>query len=302
MVVYHGSPTSGFAVFDTRGKGNSYETGAWFTSRRVNAETYEEVEGEGLYAVFLNIRNPYIIEGGGRWWNELSEISIYDNETGEEIYFKDDGMPFVSERDAREYISDVLGYDARNDPNVYPIDENGYKTYTPENERYTINFDDEYSATNQIARAVFNGELAAGDNDGVIFRNIFDTGAASGGTLTAYKSDVFVVPIANNIKSATGNNGNYSQSENSVYRQIVGRKAAEELDRAAGSTYLMDMLKLAKRMEGKQDRAIWLATGWMRGVDGKWRMEIMDGQLTARNKTKPSIFKEYQDLLDKIAV
>lgn len=63
------------------------------------------------------------------------------------------------------------------------------------------------------------------------------------------------------------------------YYQIIGKRGAEALDAAEEGTTRLDNLNVAREMEqsGKDSKAIRLATGWERGVDGKWRYEISDG-------------------------
>ena len=96
-VVYHGTTRAGFLEFDTQGQGKTEGTGAWFSDKNRVAETYsgkdteaefldeewsnylspEDMEGrdpdsvnmdEGPtnYPVFLNIRNPYVHDAGGK--------------------------------------------------------------------------------------------------------------------------------------------------------------------------------------------------------------------------------------------
>ena len=63
-----------------------------------------------------------------------------------------------------------------------------------------------------------------------------------------------------------------------VRYQFVGEKGAEVADRAEEVTTRLDNLSIARSMEeAKKDaKTIKLATGWERGVDGKWRYEIPD--------------------------
>ena len=80
------------------------------------------------------------------------------------------------------------------------------------------------------------------------------------------------------IKSATGNNGNFDANDPNIYHQIVGEKGAAELDRQEEVTTRLDNLAVARQMEeaGKDAQAIKLATGWERGADTLWRYEIDD--------------------------
>ncbi|MBR1437868.1 MAG: hypothetical protein IJ587_04960 [Synergistaceae bacterium] len=89
--------------------------------------------------------------------------------------------------------------------------------------------------------------------------------------------------------------GNRS-SEN--YDQIIGIGGARRLDEAENTTLRMDNLKLARRMErlGLTPKKLWLATGWMKGKEGKWRYELPDGKLL--NKNLRELHKLYGWLLD----
>lgn len=60
--------------------------------------------------------------------------------------------------------------------------------------------------------------------------------------------------------------------------QFVGEQGARALDQAEEATTRMDNLSVAREMENakKDARAIKMATGWERGVDGKWRYETPD--------------------------
>ena len=293
LVVYHGSPRAGFDVFDTSGEGNSYDTGAWFTSNYENAGSYSPNSyKDSIYAVFLNIRNPYIIDGNQRNWSELGDITIYDRETGESIYEKDNGETFASKGEAEDYIANVIGYDPDKDPNQYTVDDEGHEYYNPDfEERYVVEIDEEYSHTNDIVRAVFNGEIYSDNADGVIFKNIYDTGPHD------YKgrlSDVFVVPTDTNIKSATGNNGKYSNQDGSIYHQLIGVDGARRLDEQEGVTTRMDLLGWAEHLEsiGVPEGKIWYATSWARGKDGNWRYELPYGRVIDRYKFSDKERKE----------
>ena len=63
-----------------------------------------------------------------------------------------------------------------------------------------------------------------------------------------------------------------------VDKQIIGERGASALDKADEATHRMDNLGVAREMEadGKDAKAIRMATGWERGADGKWRYEIED--------------------------
>ena len=71
-----------------------------------------------------------------------------------------------------------------------------------------------------------------------------------------------------------------NQGQEEVKFSIIGERGAANLD-ADGKGERMNNRDIAEEMEreGKDARAIRLATGWERGKDGKWRYEMPDGNL-----------------------
>lgn len=80
--VYHGTKNAGFTIFS-----KSDDIGYFFARTRRTAETYSgtkkvyapdrsspDYEGAGNYKVYLNIKNPLVIEGKGAYWNTLETI------------------------------------------------------------------------------------------------------------------------------------------------------------------------------------------------------------------------------------
>ena len=66
--------------------------------------------------------------------------------------------------------------------------------------------------------------------------------------------------------------------EEQVMFRFIGKKGAENLDKAEEASTRLDNLNVAREMEdaGKDAKAIKLATGWERGADGLWRYETED--------------------------
>lgn len=62
---------------------------------------------------------------------------------------------------------------------------------------------------------------------------------------------------------------------------FAGEKGAAEADKAEEQTIRMDNLDVAKQMEEEKKNAkiIKMATGWEKGVDGKWRYEMPDAKI-----------------------
>lgn len=206
LVVYHGSTHTGFSTFSTAGSTAYPGTGAFFSGRKDVAATYSgsdelvsrepgtsepALSGEGIYPVFLNLRNPYRIDAEGKDWTNVGEISVYDNETGESVYDRD-GEPFRTPREAEEYIERDLD------------DYSG---------RYEVSYSAEMT-TNEIAQSVGEGNYGDGF-DGVIFENVVDEGRW--GSVDA-PSDVYVAYAPNQIK-AVDNRGAFSSADANIYNQ-----------------------------------------------------------------------------------
>ena len=68
-------------------------------------------------------------------------------------------------------------------------------------------------------------------------------------------------------------------------KQIIGQKGASRLENAEK---IIGDLNIAKQMEalGKSPKEIWAATGWEKGVDGKWKYEIPDVKINTDSLTK----------------
>lgn len=99
--------------------------------------------------------------------------------------------------------------------------------------------------------------------------------------------------MANEIKSATENNGEFSEENPDIRFQIIGERGAAAADKAEEATVRLDNLDVAREMETaeKDARAIKMATGWERGADGKWRYEIPDGKFDHTGNLHPERFK-----------
>lgn len=73
----------------------------------------------------------------------------------------------------------------------------------------------------------------------------------------------------------------FNSRKSDVRFMFAGEKGAAEADKAEEQTIRMDNLDVAKQMEkAKKDaKIIKMATGWEKGVDGKWRYEMPDAKI-----------------------
>jgi len=135
----------------------------------------------------------------------------------------------------------------------------------------------------QAEASLFGGDVESIETDTEVARILHDAYGFDG----VRRVDRFplktphTVYIANvkpsQVKSAIGNTGAFSPSDDSILRMTIGEKGVARLDDALQRT---DNLAVAREMEaaGKDAKTIWLATGWEKGGDGKWKTEIDDGE------------------------
>ena len=197
-VVYHGTDTEEISIFNTKGQDRTKGSGAFFIGSEEVANTYvrRSLSPNKIYPVFLNIRNPYVLDGGNRYWSTLLEYHVYDKARDRNIFIKNDGTNFTSREDAENYIRNVL-----NNPERYSVGEGNIMT------------------TDEIARFVW--KFRKGNEkrfDGIIIRNILDVGTPPTRAFNPI-SDEFIIPKPEQVKSASRNNGEYSPSNPDHYHQ-----------------------------------------------------------------------------------
>ena len=72
MVVYHGTNKGGFSVFNTKGGDLGKAGGAFTSSMYEVAMSYASGNlRKNIYPLFLNVRNPYVTDAKGKFWNDI---------------------------------------------------------------------------------------------------------------------------------------------------------------------------------------------------------------------------------------
>lgn len=172
-----------------------------------------EQYGEREIPVFLNIRNAVDYDAHGRTFSEMGDYVAVDKETGD--IFDDDGIGFETEGYLLEAMDDEgLSEEDFEIKNRAPFD---------------ITTSDELSVS-----AKENGY------DGVIIRNVDDE----------YITDDYVVFNANQIKSATDNNGQFS-TDNDDIRYSVSEDTVEREHRPITLETVKEACKSAEVKEVK---------------------------------------------------
>lgn len=90
----------------------------------------------------------------------------------------------------------------------------------------------------------------------------------------------------------------FNSRKSDIRFMFAGEKGAAEADKADEQTIRMDNLDVAKQMEeAKKDaKIIKMATGWEKGVDGKWRYEMPDAKIKdTMDVGGGHIVKRYED-------
>lgn len=206
-VVYHGSLNAGFTVFDdtaSRKNSNAPEGTYWFSDSD-RAMTYSGTREEskagkwerGNYAVFLNIRNPYTVDMEGATWEGdlIGKVEMYDTSESDSwdnpVYKEDGSRYFNSREEAEQYARDhgIKKYDIHEDPFF-----------------------------GQGVNDIVQEAIGLGDNDGVIIKNVIDNGGYGNDEI----SDDYIAYTPNQIKSATENNGEFSNGNEDIrFRQEI---------------------------------------------------------------------------------
>lgn len=191
---------------------------------------------------------------------------------------------------ASEYAQNAQrsGYSELDGANIIPA-------YLKIEKPIKINADGWYSSNTAVdkQRSEIENIKSRRKNDGVISEY---SNKKEGGN-----EQILVVFSPNQIKSATGNDGSFSEDTDDIRFKILGEIGAKRLDEAEEATTRLDNLNVAREMEtsGKDVKVIRLATGWEKGADNKWRYEVQDIQL---NTTFEDVVKNYLKGVNEVSL
>lgn len=249
LVVYHGTRTGGFDVFDNKGRNwSTAPRGSfWFSDNILTARSYSgssdsihDFSGptidydengneittynyqKGIYECFLNIRNPYIANFEGQYWNGgINSYGkyglVYKNNEGEVVNaFNKGGRRLFTMAEIDEYAKE------------HGL-KKGYFQDVWQNDNYCAPVDDIGLNTNDIAKEV----KAKGTYDGIIFKDIKDGGDYGKSSI----GDDYIAFKPNQIKSALFNNGGFSPYENSILKQEDIFQGEEDYESEQYDTY-----------------------------------------------------------------
>lgn len=217
-IVYHGTTATRqgyyhFTEFHISGE-NEYSSGSYFSDKTNVAAVYADYKdsilhftGENsfddgrLYAVFLNIREPLVVDAEGRNWLDVygDNIDIWevtDNETGDVI-------------DVIEGSENIEAWKASHPE----LDEDSY----------SIDFYDLDESNSRTTTDVVAQTIREGGHDGVVFNNIVDGGEDA--------SNVYVVISKPSQIKSIDNTGTFSNANDNILFQTAFHGSRADFDK-----------------------------------------------------------------------
>ena len=253
LVVYHGSENAGFTTFDSD-YWDEDTIGNFASSEEEIAGTYSgtsllirsdmgQGKRQGNYALFLNIRNPLIVDAQGNYWDEIppenrddyvgaGELTDEQLETlaeragvDEELERDEDGeLTWQGRNDLVEAVESAYAQDVY-DSDGWPTGETESPIFNSE----TLEATSEHRIADST-RKIANRTLKDGTGyDGVIFRDIVDIGPHSR-PFFRRESDVFVTKEGPQLKSAVRNTGNFDPNVQDIRLSVGERMGKWEAD------------------------------------------------------------------------
>ncbi len=286
LVVYHGSENAGFTTFDSD-YWDEGMLGNFASSEEFVASTYSGIgifkgdpdtplvrgpalnsEDEpdsrpGNYALFLNIREPLVVDAQGHNWNDIPAegkddyVEASDLTDEQLLSLKEDAWPPIDieleydEDGNLERWSHLELAEAIEENYVQEEldeDENVVGYSTPLFHKDTLETTTARQLT-QSTRDISNWALRDDTGwDGVIFRNVIDMGQYSDGGRIRKASDVFVTKEGQQLKSAVRNTGNFDP-ENPDIRLSVGERMGRWDDKRVGTIDRINREALKRDLE-----------------------------------------------------
>lgn len=219
LVVYHGSKDNSFTIFDST-KNDKGQKGFFFTNDSTMASSY----GKNPRGFFINSRNPYIIEGHNKNWNDLTvEVTDIAKDKLDSIrLFRNDLLLQLKEGKTSKEI-----YDYWNDKYFKLYDKylSLSNSFIDKIKKIAIlNRLNKFEGKGNFLKSTRYTERVLeldSEDTSIIFKSIkdygsvFDKGAAIN-MINNVAANVYVVTNPNNIKSATDNSGAFSTTDNNI--------------------------------------------------------------------------------------
>lgn len=200
LVVYHGT-NADFDVFNTKGRGKSFDSGAFFTANPAIADTYTAGQNGNVMPVYLRISAMAEIDADGQNWKRLgkkTKVSL--------------PKAVVSDQEDAELEAELTGV---------PAPANATKTLKARSTSLGRLFPDEFLFDDYFSTDDLSRWIGKTGYDGAVFTKILDRGANGRftGPDTQVPSTVYTVFNPEQIKSATGNSGEFDPTNPSIVAQ-----------------------------------------------------------------------------------
>lgn len=186
----------------------------------------------GIYALFVNIRNPNESNFEGANWDGTREGQWIVEVDGDQQYSSDGKGYFESREEAQEFANTL------NPPEASDEDEDWGDLGTPSTNDYVRPAPEHYESTDSVVK-----EARRYNNDGAIIRQVRDDGGGTG--YSGDPSDVFVAFEPNQLKSADFNSGAFSGSGDI-------RKSTAKLQKRPQDPAIGDKTDVSKLPNGRE--------------------------------------------------
>lgn len=244
-VLYHGTQQGGFTIFNTKA--------VFLTDSLDVSKTYSKSDNIGYkdkktnYKVYANVKNPFVIDCNGGHWSKI-ETDINDF-IGKQFT---DAITSRNQKQIMAFIENNLKYDlkmnyTKENSNKIKF-ENGYieldnnKIYT--NKGSYSNYKEfykgylgkkTYTSTDEIlGKILFDPKYS--NYDGIVFKNVVDTGGTYKGVGDTAQSNVYVAFEPNQIKDINNQNPTsnpdirYSKDVDSLWDDEEQQRISEKVE------------------------------------------------------------------------
>ena len=223
LVVYHGSKNNTFDVFDAT-KNDKGKKGFFFTNSMNMASSYGSIRG-----FFLNLREPYIINGNGENWNNiLVDTNMIAKNTIDRVRLIRKDLALEVEKGS--YPKENYNYfydryfkylDVYNNLGNSIIDK--IKKALIVNKLNKLNLQGHYLDSTRKTESILEYDT---DDVSMIFKDITDYGSvlninSAKDMINKIASNVYVTTNLNQIKSATDNIGTFSEENDNIYYRKI---------------------------------------------------------------------------------
>ena len=252
LVVYHGSKDNSFVIFD-RTKNDKGQKGFFFTNSEVMASSY----GKNPRAFFLNAKDPYIIEGNGHNWDDISittstiskdkldSIRLYKNQLQLQVQngtISKDVYDFWNNK----YFKRLDYYNSLGNSVIDKIKK-----------RIILRQLETFKAEGDFVKSTrYTENILELDTDDVsmIFNNITDYGPvfnakAAYGSIYNIPANVYVVTNPNQIKSATDNVGTFSKTDDNIKHSRIRENTVPSISSYVSTFPLSEQPEIIDKIE-----------------------------------------------------